>query len=268
MDAKDREKYLSLGKGQEDKLFLARVLDKIVLCQRSFEPQVTEFMDPYRQQLAEELLLQACGQAGQVDYLFSGGYPLAERQRLVLLPEFLAGTEVDPGIAVLEIKGNFTFQKVSHRDYLGSLLGLGIVRDRLGDILVGAGGAYVFADFEVAEYLTLHLSKVHRVPVKVETIKAAEVVLPEGQTREIRATVASLRLDCVASAGYGVSRSQMAGQIIGEKVKVNWRTIKEPSRSVGQGDMLSIRGKGRVEVVEIGGSTKKGRISLQLRRYL
>jgi RNA-binding protein YlmH len=86
--------------------------------------------------------------------------------------------------------------------------------------------------------------------------------------KEIRTTLASLRLDTVASAGFGTSRSKMADEIAAEKLKVNWKPIKSASHAIKQGDIISMRGRGRVEVAELVGQTKKGRYSVILKRYM
>lgn len=113
-----------------------------------------------------------------------------------------------------------------------------------------------------------NLVKVHRVSVRVEQIPAEELQLPDEKLKEISATVASMRLDAVAAMGFGISRTKMAEEIVSQKVKLNWSVITDCSRIVGEGDTISIRGKGRVEIAKINGETKKGRIFLVLKRYL
>lgn len=246
-------------------MFLAKILDKVALCARSFQPQASDFLDPYRQQLAKAL----AAQVPEVEYLLSGGYPQAERQRLLVFPDFLAVDDLDDRIECLAVEGNFRFQKVDHRDYLGSILGLGLKREKIGDIIVLEDGAQILADREVADYLVMNLTKIHRVPVKVRIIpRQEELALPEGKTREIKATVASLRLDAVAAVGFGTSRTQMAREIAAEKLKLNWQPVTDPAHPVREGDTLSLRGRGRVEVSLTCGNTRKGRISLVLHRYL
>ncbi len=264
MDKVVREKILALGKSQEDKVFLAKVLDKIGVSTKTFQTQVTDFLDPAQQQIAETALslLPAC------EYLFSGGYPQAERRRLVLFPEFLELEAVDDEIACVLLEGNFRFQKVNHRDYLGAVLGLGLKREKLGDIIVQETGAQLLADRELANYLALQLTKIHRVSIQARIIPRTELVLPEGKYKEIKTTVASLRLDAIAAAGFGTSRTQMTKEITTEKVKLNWQSVANPAHLIQEGDILSIRGRGRVEVVQVGSNTKKGRISLILQRYL
>ena len=99
-------------------------------------------------------------------------------------------------------------------------------------------------------------------------IAKEDLLQKEEKVKIISATVADLRLDAVAAAGYGVSRSRMADEIKGLNVKVNWKEVKKPAQAVEMGDVISFRGRGRVEIDEIRGTTKKGRISVTLKRYI
>lgn len=244
-------------------MFLAKVIDRLELCARTGQPQISDFADPSRQRLASA----AAERFPEISYLLSGGYPQAERRRLVVFPDFLAAEDVDDQITCLAAQGNFNFQKVSHRDYLGSLLALGLKREKFGDIVVGERASYFLVDSQVADYVCRNLTQIHRVPVELAPVQPEEMVLPEGRTKEIRATVASLRLDTVAAAGFGVSRTRMAADIAAEKVKLNWQTVRNPAHLISVGDILSVRGRGRVEVASSGGATKKGRISVVLVRH-
>ena len=102
----------------------------------------------------------------------------------------------------------------------------------------------------------------------MKLIALSELQLRPETVKEIRSTVASLRLDSVAASGFGVSRTQMAEEIQSEKVKVNWKDAKNPAQNVKAGDVISFRGRGRVEIVEITGQTKKGRTGVLLKRYM
>ena len=90
----------------------------------------------------------------------------------------------------------------------------------------------------------------------------------EEKVKIISATVAALRLDAVAAAGYGTSRSRMADEIKSQNVKINWKEAKNAAQSVEAGDVISFRGRGRVELAEVRGTTKKGRFSITLKRYI
>lgn len=260
----DRENILDRAASPEERALIARVLDKIQAVNKFHEVAVTEFYDPYQQGLVTPVLARA----PEISFAWSGGYEMAERQRLVLGPDYLEPARLDPEIEILSVSGNLKFQKVTHRDFLGAVLGLGIKREKIGDVVVNPQGCYVIADRSIAGYVMSNLTRVHRVAVKVDRILPDDMVLPEEKVKVVYATVSSLRLDAVAAAGFGVSRSKMAAEIGAEKVKVNWHVVADCSYTVKEGDRISVRGRGRAEIEEIRGETRKGRISLVIRRYI
>lgn len=258
----DRKQLLERLQSPEDRRFAARVLDKINLVLKNHETVVTDFCDPYQQNLISPGL-----KVPGISFLWTGGYAGAERQRLVLGPEYLDLEEADKALALLNVTGNLKYQNLTHRDFLGAILSLGIKREKTGDIVVHEHGCQVIVDESISGYIINNLTKVHKVGVKVVPAALATIELPEEKTREISTTVSSLRIDAVAAAGYGVSRTKMAADITAEKVKVNWHTVSDPSINVRAGDKISIRGRGRVEVETVKGETKKGRIAIILKRY-
>jgi len=157
---------------------------------------------------------------------------------------------------------------VSHRDYLGSLIGLGIKREKIGDILIKDEHCLVIVENDVADYIKYNLEKVGNIKVELDYVGLDSLQAREQKVKEIRTTVASLRLDSVASAGFGMSRSKVQEYIRAEKVNLNWETTTSLKKSVKEGDLISIRGKGRVLVQEIGGTTKKDRISVYLKKFI
>ena len=151
-----------------------------------------------------------------------------------------------------------------HRAVLGSIMGLGIERGKIGDILATGDSARILCDKNMAEYLKLNLKEIGSAAVEVAEDDLAAIAPKEERAKEIRATVASLRVDSIAAAGFGFSRSRAAS----DKLKLNWQSVKSASQTVKEGDVLSMRGRGRLEVEEIRGLTKKGRTSVVLKRYL
>jgi RNA-binding protein YlmH len=111
-----------------------------------------------------------------------------------------------------------------------------------------------------------HLYDVHKVPVTVSEIDLEQLAVEPERVKEMRTTVASLRLDAVAAFGFSMSRTKMAREIKAERLKVNWRQVNDPSCAVAEGDVLSMRGRGRVTIEKITGETRKGRIALLLKR--
>ncbi|GFR46861.1 hypothetical protein Agub_g8502 [Astrephomene gubernaculifera] len=202
-----------------------------------------------------------------------GGYAQAERCRLALgREELMEPLKADPqqlgGVAALQIKGNFMFDPAKHPDFLGALLGTGIVRERVGDVLVqGEVGAQALVDPELLEHLEGALGQVRTVPVEARRIPLSELSVRPPRQEELSSVEASLRLDAVASAGFRMSRSKMGELIKGGDVRLNWRTAGKPSLEVKPGDVISCAGKGRVEVRAVD-MTKKEKYLVTLMRYV
>lgn len=258
----DKKQWLERVQSPEDRRFMAKVLDKITLVLKNHETVVTDFFDPHQQNLISPVL-----RVPGISFIWAGGYESAERQRLVVGPEYLDMEEVDHALVLLAVTGNLKYQNLAHRDFLGSILGLGIKREKIGDIIVNDKGCQVIVDESISGYIINNLTKVHRVSVKVERADFEVLELPAENTKEINTTVSSLRIDAVAAAGYGASRTKMASDITAEKVKVNWNTVTDPSFNVKEGDIISIRGRGRVEIETVKGETKKGRLAVILKRF-
>ncbi len=260
----DREKLLSMINDPGEKEVVARGLDLAQGVLRSYNPQLSDFYDPFH----TALLTSIIERIPDVSIGFDGGYPGAERKRLVICPDYLDPQVEDYGLAFLAIRGTFKFSGVSHRDFLGSMLGLGLRREKIGDIIVDESCAQVVVTMEVADFIRVNLSKVGRNTVKIEEINRDALVPPSPKVKEIRSTVPSMRLDVVAAGAFGISRSKMAGEVSSQRVAVNWRLCTNQSAPVKEGDMISVRGKGRAEVSAVGGRTKKGRIAIVLLKYM
>ena len=259
----NKEQLLSHLRSEAEQAIGRHVLDLARQAWETNRPQKTDFYDPYERKIAQSVL----GSIPEVGYLQQGGYKKAERARLAVYPQFYLVETIESTIRVLEAAGNFSFQKAGHSDYLGSILGTGLKRGKIGDILVQESGCQVIVAAEVADYLLSNWSQVGKVPITLKEIDEEQLAVEPERIKEIKGTVASLRLDAVAAEGFGTSRSKMVREIKAERVKVNWKPVSNPAQSISQGDVLSIRGRGRVVVSEVGGTTRKGRTSIVLHRY-
>lgn len=260
----DRERLMSHLKGEQERQIGIRVIDAAELAWKINRPQFTDFYDPYEQKVAKSVLA-AVPEVGVMEF---GGYARAERARLAVYPQFFLIEAIAVPVRVLQAKGNFSFVQVKHGDYLGSLLGLGLKREKIGDILCLEDGCQAVVAAEIADFILQHWRQVHEVPIDVWEIDPEQIAVEPARVREIKATVASLRLDAVAAAGFGTSRTKIVREIKSERVKVNWKLTDNPAHEVRTGDVLSIRGRGRVVVEQITGTTKKGRIGLILKRMI
>ncbi len=253
-----------LLKGVENRESVARVIDQAEQALKTWEVVQSDFLSP--PELVD--VQQAFARLTEIQLLPWGGYPQAERQRLAIARSDLPLDASQVELAALEIAGNFLFDPASHRDFLGAMLGTGIVRDRVGDIIVlGERGAQAIVVPDLVEFLQMSLTQVRSVPVKTRPMPLAELKIREPKKKELTTVEASLRLDAVASAGFGLSRSKMVDLISAGDVRVNWKEVTEASRNVKSGDLIAIRGKGRVEVGEVA-VTKKDRYRVQLTRFV
>ncbi|MBQ4545198.1 MAG: RNA-binding protein [Oscillospiraceae bacterium] len=193
------------------------------------------------------------------DYILYGGYADAERTRLLFLPDYMDKDyfPFDEYINVLYVK--CPFGKPSHRDYLGSLTGLGIKRESLGDILVFKDGAYIICTPQVSGFIRENLTKVSRFGVKCEVCGLEDIKVPEPVFDAVSGTVASPRADSVVATAFGISRSRAAELIRDGRLAVNHVEEVNVSAEICEGSLLSLRGFGRAKLFEVGGMSKKGR---------
>jgi photosystem II S4 domain protein len=251
-------------KSVENRESVARIIDLSEQAIKTWEPVLTDFLSP--PEVAE--IQRVFSQLTEIHLLAWGGYPQAERQRLAIARSEIPLDQSQVTIAVLEIAGNFLFDTASHPDFLGAMLGTGIVREKTGDVIVlGERGAHAIIIPELAEYVEMRLQQVRSVPVKTQRVELSELKVREPKKKESTTVEASLRLDAIASAGFGMSRSKMVDLITAGDVRVNWKEITQSSSQIKSGDLIAIRGKGRLEIGEIA-VTKKERYRIQMIRYM
>jgi RNA-binding protein YlmH len=259
----EREKILRFYRASGESDLAARLVDMAEGALKSRRYKVSEFLDPFGYSIAETV----AAHYPRVRLESDGGYPGAERVRAAFVEEDFRG-KPDFELAALAAEVDVRYYSIGHRDVLGAVLALGVKREVVGDIVMGGRGCQIVCDAALAGFIKDNLVKIGAAPVELAPVALADIAPREEKVKEIRATVASLRLDTIAAAGYGTSRSQMTEEIEAAKVKVNWQDAKGPAQPIKAGDVISMRGRGRVEVVEILGQTKKGRTSIYLKRFI
>lgn len=147
-------------------------------------------------------------------------------------------------------------------------MGMGIVREKIGDILVGPESTDILVLETVEPFLLQSWDSAGRVKLRVTSVPLEYLHIPQVQWEEIRDTVSSLRLDAVVSTGLRMSRGKAAELISGGRVQVNWQDCTKPDRTVAEGDTISARGYGKFQLLEAGGVTKKGRICIVVKRFI
>ncbi|NJN23839.1 MAG: photosystem II S4 domain protein [Acaryochloridaceae cyanobacterium RL_2_7] len=252
-----------LLKGVENLDTLTRLIDQAEQALKTWEVVQTDFLSPPEWMEAQALLSKLT----ELHFVAGGGYPQAERQRIAIARIDLP---LDPNqleLSLLNISGNFLFDPASHRDFLGAILGTGLVRAKIGDILViGERGAQAIVLPEVSNFLETALTQVRTVTVKTTPLEFDELRVHAPRTKEMTTVEASMRLDAIASAGFGMSRSKMSALITAGDVRVNWKSITQPSYALQSGDLVAVRGKGRLTIGEVS-VTKKDRYRMSLTRY-
>lgn len=222
----------------------------------------TRFVEPSM----ENQVRAAANEAGVHAALF-GGYDDAERR----IAAFFAGGPPESWeypLQCLELSWNVKFADPGHRDLLGAVMGLGLERDSIGDIALGAkeGTAVLFVHSDVEAYVCGNLESAGRAKLSVKAVSEAPALKPpDGDV--LRVTVSSERLDSVVAACYKLSRSEAQKRIESGFVKRNHAEELRGDVHVQAGDLISVRGYGRMRVNEFLGETRKGRMAVQLFRY-
>ena len=236
---------------KEQEYFLARIRSLFDLCQRQGCPKFSDFLTEERTGLGT---------------LFWGGFQGASRVMLGVFPDWM-----DPDPEEFPIVG-CTFRypaayALTHRDFLGSLMAQQIRREMVGDIVVQAGETYVFADKRVEKVLLTQIDRIGRVGVQIEKGTPADFQVIQD-FREIKGTLASLRLDAAVALCCGVSREKASALISAGMVQKNHCPAENGSIQLADGDVLTVRGKGKFRLETDGVLTRKGRIAVRILQYL
>lgn len=249
----------------EDVLFLQRLSEMVSVCCERYTPKFTHFLDGRALRLVKQYLDESKDAVIAVSY---GGFEGSERCKIGVFPKDVYGydgfceSELYEmfDLAAVEICGS-GFSSFSHRDILGSVLGLGIKRETLGDIYVEDGGkkAYVCLDKIQAQFLVDSLEFVSRDKVKVGIVDVNKLPVPQRKFSVIQGTVASQRLDCLISLVTNISREKAKIMINSGLVSVNHFEETRTDYELHEGDILSVRGYGRFVLFEFGSQTRKGR---------
>ena len=258
-----RETISHLAADKDEEMLLLHVTERMTAAENRNIPGSSNFLSGREQMLVQQILRSK-------GICFFGGREGAERAVCCYLPEYLdedwlAG-EDGPVAAVRATY--FEQDKLTHRDFLGSLMGCGIKRETVGDICVSEGQCDFFVTREILPYVLQNLESAGRTKLHLTEIPLTEVIAPQAKTKTIRDTVSSLRLDGVVSSGFSISRGKAADAIEAGKVEVNFTSCMKPDKAVTEGDSISLRGLGKIRLTEVGGNTKKGRISIVIDRYL
>ncbi|TCZ72304.1 RNA-binding protein [Paenibacillus albiflavus] len=248
----------------DERHFVDRAADLVAQAAYGHAVKKTDFLDP-RQAF---ILTTLVNREPDVQCRFDGGYAEAERKRAIIAPDYAYLDDEDIGIEVLSItSADSKFDSLAHGDFLGALLGLGMKRDKVGDIHVGDSTCHVLIASEAINYMHLQLSQVHRAHVQTEVLPLSMLQCVSPKLEESSFTVASLRLDGIVGDAFRLSRAKALIPIQAGRCRVNWKPELSPSKELKAGDVVSMQGFGRFKLLEVEGLTKKGRIRVTIGKY-
>lgn len=269
----------------EDKLLRSMILDRFNQSESWYCATYTGFLDMHEQVVASEAICgtrctdeEANGEvvayrAGRMSVYLYGGYEDAERRIMMFLPEEFADdyrtilADEEP-LGVLHAEVSRGSRKLTHRDYLGSVLGLGLKRSVIGDIIVRDDGADIIAKSEIIPFLLNEYKVAGRTPLVCTARKISELMQAERKAVEVSDTLSSLRLDNVVSAAFSIPRKEAASSIVSGLVSVDHREAVKIDRRVDEGSTVSLKGKGKAVLTQVGETTKKKRIRVRFERFV
>lgn len=271
----NKQEILKQYSKEEDKILVAKLLDKVQFVSQKNQIQTTDFLDGYEQKIAQKVLQQVKYKTA----IFYGGYEEAERKMIYFFPEKLMDLieedlqndkmiQKEMKAITIELPNDLK-GKYQHRDYLSGLMKLGIKREKIGDILVREDGADILVQEDILNYLLINLPELTRfqkAEIFVKEISELEVVSIKLEKMII--LVPQLRLDVVISELLHISRTKANEVIEQERVLVNYEMKMKNATMLQENDLLTIRGKGKFKIGEIVSQTAKGKLRVEVNKYV
>lgn len=259
----DKNKLFKIANNKDEKLLISRLIDVYEGAENTGYVRCSKFLNGREQNIATYIF-----NALRANFAFFGGYDEAERKVAVCYSDDVFKDIFEIPVKLLILTGNDNCSDINHRDYLGSLTGLGIKREMFGDIICDETGAKIFALEEIAQYVSQQLDKVGKHRMGITVTDPGDIEIPQKKFKILSYTVGSPRLDAVISGCCGVSRSNACDLINSGRVTVNWEEVSSISKACENGDIMSVKGYGRFRLDEIGGETRKGRIFVKVKKFI
>jgi RNA-binding protein YlmH len=237
----------------DEKEFIDQVLNWRQSVEDTYSPRLTDFLDPRQLHIVHTLI----GKNADIKIKEHGGYNNAERKRVLIFPDYYIPEEEDFQISLIEIEYPSKFVSIEHRQILGTLMSLGLKREKYGDILIDEERIQFFTGEELSNYIISEVQQIGKASVKLIKKPLHDRIHSYEEWMQVNTTASSLRLDVILSSIYNISRQKAQTLIQRGLVKVNWKQVEQTSFVCEEGDVLSARGYGRSRIISIDGQTKK-----------
>lgn len=243
----------------DEKQFIDRVLDWMDRVENNYSVVTTYFLNP-----REVEILESLANKRELQIFSTQDIAQTELTKIIIAPEFYQLDVADFDLALLEILYAKKFCQLKHSQILGSFLGqTGIRRSELGDIILSEGRAQVFVSKHLLEIFQNNIEKIGPAPVKFVEKTLEELIKTEDNSAIKVILVSSLRIDKIIASTFEISRNLAVNMLQLRKVKLNYLEIEKKDFPVEQGDLISVRGLGRIKVLKILGETKKGKQKIE-----
>jgi len=244
----------------DEQPFIDQAIDWILQVQNQYTPYLTDFLNPRERFILETIV----GQYDDVYYQSNGGFLEAEQQRVLIYPPYYEPTETDFELTLVEINYPIKFASLAHGQIMGTILGSGIARNTLGDIITDGERWQFFINEQMKDFIFMTVTQLGRTSITLEekAIDDRIVVMDKWERQEV--VVSSLRIDVVLARALNLSRNKAKGLISDQRIKINWVAIERPDREVDEQDIISVRGHGRVQIREQLARTRKDNIVLEI----
>lgn len=241
--------------------FIDMVSDWIEEVDRQYSPVVTDFLNPREAYILETLVKRN----EEINYSFFGGFKGSERTCAIIYPSYYEPSDEDYEISIYNIVYPKKFGSLSHGKILGTMMSVGVKREYIGDIITDGEDWQVFIKSSVANYVTQQIDKIGSFGVHFKEIDWHNVLKPIEEWTAETVTISSLRIDNIISTVYNISRQRAKMVVESNKVKLNWVETDRVDAMVDYLDIISVRGLGRIQLLDEVGKTKKDKIRLNIR---
>lgn len=260
---KNFDKYYDFINDEETKNTVRKIEDKALYVLKNYTAIATEFTNPYVARLSIPIINNY-----DIKFKLFPSFEQGERKVFILYPEFLEEININEFVVGLRIRNQSKFKKLNHKDYLGSLMSLGIDRNKTGDIYVYEDYADIAIHNDISDYIMYNLDKIGHNKIQIEKIKVNEINYKEQEHEILNITCSSMRLDNIVKHITNKSREISSSLIKSGSVKVNWKIEEKISVDIKEQDMISISRYGRYKISKLSGMTKNGKYRVEIKHYI